>query len=106
MHKKCKNVKGLRPLKGPNQKTFGKNGNNDKNGKGLRPFKRSEPKITKEASKDGCQKGGRRFSILTLSTHHSIYPATKSTKSFEDNSTQERGETFFHKIQSFRALPR
>ena len=53
-----------------------------------------------------ARKGGDVFFILTIGTHHSIYPATKRTKPFEDNSAKERGETFFHKIPSFRALPR
>ena len=52
------------------------------------------------------RKGEDVFSTLTLGTNHSIYPAMKRTKPFEGNSAKERGETFFHQKQSFRALPR
>ena len=78
-----KNAKGLRPFKKVrNQKTFGT----------------IEIKRPSAQSKHGCQKGGRCFSIKTLSINHSIH-TTKRTKPPEDNSAQERGETFSQKFE-------
>ena len=50
----------------------------------------------------------RGETFFNLNSRHQSFdlPETKRTKPLEDNSAQERGETFFPKIQNFRALPR
>ena len=98
-HNKCKTIaKGLRPFKRTEPKNLRHKGHNKckTNAKGLRPFKRSEPKISSEESKDGCQKGGRHFSIWTLGTNHSIYPKQiqERTKPFETTARKKGGRCF------------
>ena len=56
---------------------------------------------TSEKSKDGCQKGGRHFFHKNLRHPSFNLPETKITKPLEDNSAQERGETFFPKYNTY-----
>ena len=67
-HNKCKNAKGLRPYKWSELKNLRQKSKCTISAKtqGLRPYKWSEPKNLRQKSnskesKDGCQKGGRRF---------------------------------------------
>ena len=120
-----KNTKGLRPFKGPNRKTFGnkvtkcakrtprdfdlskgskqitfgkKGASTFKMNQIKRPSTKNKNKNTLGTIETWMLERGRHFSIKPLGNNHSIR-TTKRTKPTEDNSVQERGETFSQKFE-------
>ena len=101
-HKKCKKRQGASTFqKVRTKKPSAKNGNNHKNAKGLRPFKGSEAKITKEASKDGCQKGGRRF--FHPNHRHTSFnlPSNEKNKTLRRQQRTRKGGDVFSQNTKF-----
>ena len=73
--------------------------------KGHNKCKANANRLPRKNRKMDARKGGRFFH---KNLRHPSFDLskTKRTKTFEDNSVKERGRRFFHKKQSFRALPR
>ena len=118
-HKKCKNAKGLRPFKRSEPKHLrhkrktsaktrqGFDLSKHPNQKGHIKCKAMANRMPRKNRKMDARKGEGMFFFHKNLRHPSFdLSKTKRTKTLEDNSAKERGETFFHQKQSFRALPR
>ena len=111
----AKTPRGFDLSKGPNQKTFGTSTQQVQKRKGASTFlsvRTKKATISAKRRPTGClgkiekwmpERGRGHFKNL----RHPSFDLTKTkrTKTFEDNNAKERGETFFHQKQSFRALP-